>query len=166
MTDSGAAAGTNGSMTTSFSNLRNGLRVAAFLVACTLSGGPALAGERNACGCYQTDAGACVCEKAARCGCPGLCEPKGCEAKRDKALQREIDSETRKARDADKQRVDSTSEGGAPNPAPPAPPRAAHEMNPVQTRELARLLDLYVATHPKARRQSVGTLRDELTPAR
>ena len=56
----------------------------------------------NACGCHQDSTGLCLCALKARCGCPGQCEPKGCEEKREKALQREIASETRRAEEADR----------------------------------------------------------------
>ena len=79
--------------------------VAAVVAACLLPVSMTSASDRNACGCYQTDSGSCICDKQAKCGCPGSCEPQGCEERRDKALQKEIELETRKARDADKQRA-------------------------------------------------------------
>ena len=51
----------------------------------------------NACGCRQGSSGACYCEKKSHCGCPGECEPKGCEEKRAKQLDKEVQEETRKA---------------------------------------------------------------------
>ena len=59
----------------------------------------------NACGCYRTEAGACFCgDKNGRCACPGDCEPMGCEQKRAKEIQREVDAETKKAQDEEKKR--------------------------------------------------------------
>jgi hypothetical protein len=164
LTESVARAGTTGSMTTLSLSLPNTLRVAAVLVACALPGRPTLAAERNACGCYQTDAGSCVCDKKARCGCPGLCEPQGCEQRREKVLQKEIDLETRKAREADRQHA-TIKDDGAPSAAASAPPRPARVITPVQTKELVRLLDLYFAAHPGARRETAGSLRDEIRPS-
>jgi hypothetical protein len=56
----------------------------------------------NACGCYSNGGGACFCAKKGNCGCPGECEPKGCEEKREKELDREMAAETKKAAEADK----------------------------------------------------------------
>ncbi|HSZ82239.1 MAG TPA: hypothetical protein VLA14_08155 [Polyangia bacterium] len=58
--------------------------------------------EVNACGCYRDTAGACFCGKKGKCACPGDCEPKGCEAKREKEIQKEVAAETKKAAAADK----------------------------------------------------------------
>src|SRR4051794_14568807 len=57
--------------------------------------------EVNACGCYKDAAGACFCGKKGKCSCPGECEPKGCEEKRNKELQKEVAAETKKAHEAD-----------------------------------------------------------------
>jgi hypothetical protein len=62
--------------------------------------------EVNACGCYKDGAGACFCGKKGKCACPGDCEPKGCEEKRNKEIQKEVAAETKKAHEADqKQRA-------------------------------------------------------------
>jgi len=58
----------------------------------------------NACGCYQKSDGSCVCGHGSKCGCPEECEPKGCEEKRQKEMDKEIQAETRKAQDAEKKR--------------------------------------------------------------
>jgi hypothetical protein len=63
---------------------------------------PGAAGPANACGCYSTGASACICTKKGKCGCPGECEPKGCEEKRQKEIERQIAAETKKAAEADK----------------------------------------------------------------
>ena len=52
----------------------------------------------NACGCYG-EANSCICSRKSKCGCPGECEPKGCEVERQKQLQKEIDAETKKAKE-------------------------------------------------------------------
>jgi hypothetical protein len=57
--------------------------------------------EVNACGCYKDGTGACFCGKKGKCACPGDCEPKGCEDKRNKEIQKEVAAETKKAHDAD-----------------------------------------------------------------
>jgi hypothetical protein len=57
--------------------------------------------EVNACGCYKDTTGACFCGKKGKCACPGDCEPKGCEEKRNKEIQKEVAAETKKAHDAD-----------------------------------------------------------------
>jgi hypothetical protein len=58
----------------------------------------------NACGCYQTTSGECICTRRGKCDCPGECEPKGCDEKRQKALEKEVKEETKKAEAAEKKR--------------------------------------------------------------
>jgi len=73
----------------------------------------------NACGCYKDTAGACFCGKKGKCACPGDCEPKGCEEKRNKEIQKEVDAETKKAHEADKkQRSSSHDSSKAPKAKP------------------------------------------------
>jgi hypothetical protein len=75
--------------------------------------------EVNACGCYKDTAGACFCGKKGKCACPGDCEPKGCEEKRNKEIQKEVDAETKKAHEADKkQRSSSHDSSKAPKAKP------------------------------------------------
>ncbi len=62
--------------------------------------GPAL----NACGCYEDGAGVCHCAKKSQCGCPGTCEPAGCEEKRQKQLAKEAEEELRQQQLEDKKR--------------------------------------------------------------
>ncbi len=61
----------------------------------------------NACGCYRDSAGSCFCgKKGGKCTCPGECEPQGCEEKRAKELQKEVDAEAKHAREAEKKQQD------------------------------------------------------------
>ena len=53
-----------------------------------VSGGRAAAAEKNKCGCYKDGAGTCFCDKKAKCGCPGDCEPKGCDEKREQQMKK------------------------------------------------------------------------------
>jgi hypothetical protein len=62
----------------------------------------------NACGCYKDAAGACLCGKKGKCACPGDCEPKGCEEKRNKEIEKEVAAETKKAHEADKRQRQSS----------------------------------------------------------
>ena len=82
------------------------------LVACMIGGAPSRAqGEEhktNACGCYQTISGECICTRRGKCDCPGECEPKGCDEKRQKALEKEIKEETKKAEAAEKKRQEES----------------------------------------------------------
>src|SRR3954470_19056389 len=120
-------------------------------------------GDLNACGCRQTGQGFCTCEKKSKCGCPGECEPKGCEEKRAKQLEKEIQAETKKAEEAsrrqnragahgsDDQAGPSDEAGGRGAPSRPAPQNAqknAPKMTAAQKKDLARLLGLYLAEHP------------------
>ena len=66
--------------------------------------------KTNACGCYQTTAGECICTKKGPCDCPGECEPKGCDEKRQKALEKEVKEETKKAEAAEKKRQQEAAE--------------------------------------------------------
>jgi hypothetical protein len=126
----------------------------------------------NACGCTRSSAGLCYCSKKAKCGCPGECEPKGCEEKRAKELEKQIREETRKAEQAGrgKERPD---DDGAPPPAKAAPIKEAKEkeeraakpkLSTAQRRELARLLDAYLSDHPEAGGKTLEQARRELTP--
>jgi hypothetical protein len=153
---------------------------AAFVFAAAVAGAVVLApapgaaeGNRNACGCYKDDGGNCYCDKKARCGCPGECEPKGCEEKREKDLEREIQAETKRAEQAAKAKHPAGDDESQPAPPPPPPrkaaaptpaPRpkpAARKMTAQQRRDLARLLELYVGERPDDEARSVrDVLRD------
>ncbi len=139
----------------------------------------------NACGCYG-EANACFCEKKAKCGCPGECEPKGCEEERARKLQKEIDEETRKAKDEEKAQVEKAQakakeeakpvkheddEEAADTAAPEkenakgsrggkaAPVR---KMTSAQKKQLQKLLDAYLAEHPDAGQKSLSDVRGSL----
>jgi hypothetical protein len=74
----------------------------------------------NACGCYRTEAGSCLCgDKKAKCECPGDCEPIGCETKRAKEVDREIAAETKKAQEEEKKRQAAEAAAAAAREAPP-----------------------------------------------
>src|ERR1700710_601206 len=61
----------------------------------------------NACGCYRDSVGSCFCgKKGGKCVCPGECEPQGCEDKRAKEMQKEVDAEAKHAREAEKKQED------------------------------------------------------------
>jgi len=127
----------------------------------------AAGGDRNACGCYADGAGTCYCEKAARCGCPGECEPKGCEAQRERQFEREVETETRRAKDlerASEGRASDTETPATPAPArPPAPAHArARQLTAREQHELARLLTTYVAGDPARRSMSTEAILSNL----
>jgi hypothetical protein len=142
--------------------------------------GLAVGQQRNSCGCYRGETGTCYCDKKAACGCPGDCEPRGCEEARDRALQREIEAETRKAQQPSEPRGPrelsdpgepgeprSTAEDGGVKRArtPRAPVRATPEtrkLTPGQTRQLAKLLDAYLSARPDARSKTVEDVRKQL----
>jgi hypothetical protein len=88
------------------------------------AGAPAL----NACGCYRDSVGSCYCgKKAGACACPGECEPKGCEEKRIKAMDKEIQAEAKRAREIEKKQQDERAERERKENAPP--PLAPGEMD-------------------------------------
>jgi hypothetical protein len=122
----------------------------------------ALGADKNACGCYQTEGGSCYCDKKAKCGCPGECEPKGCEEKRQKEMEKEINAETKRAQSAERsqERSEKTTSGAAA-PIEKAPV-AAKALTAAQLRDLGKLLELYVAQHPEESGKSAGALAREL----
>jgi hypothetical protein len=131
----------------------------------------------NACGCYRDSAGSCYCGKKAKCGCPGECEPKGCEEKRDKLIKKEIEVETRKAQEQSRKHAETKShddrpvaepEESRPSPPPPKskPKRPTPKMSAPQRKEFLRLLDIYVAEDPGHRGQTIEQVRDSVKSAR
>lgn len=58
----------------------------------------------NACGCYEDSSGQCICTKKSKCGCPGACEPSGCEEKRAKELDKETKAEMKRQQDEERKR--------------------------------------------------------------
>jgi hypothetical protein len=127
----------------------------------SFAGRSAVAADRNKCGCYKDGAGTCFCDKKAKCGCPGDCEPKGCEAQRDKELQKEIDAETKKAAASGHKKPASDDESSEREEAP-APKAAGHKMTAAQSKQLAKLLDLYLGDHPDARGKSIEEVRSNV----
>jgi hypothetical protein len=138
-----------------------------------LGAGPVSAAP-NKCGCTLNESNnSCTCSKAAKCGCPGECEPKGCEEKREAARKKEIDAETKKAAEADKKHKaaggggelktasakESAGDNGKPAKAAPAGPK----MPAAQVKQLAKLLDTYLKSNPEARSKNAEELRNELS---
>ena len=134
-----------------------------------LGGGVATAAP-NKCGCTRNESNnSCSCSKSAKCGCPGDCEPKGCEEKREAQMKKEIDAETKKAAEADrKHKASSASEtrtvsakvekGDDGDNGKPEP-----KLSAAQTKQLAKLLDSYLKAHPEARGKNAEELRNELS---
>ena len=136
--------------------------MAIFVFVLTLGAGRARAEERNKCGCYK-DGATCYCDKKAKCGCPGECEPKGCEEQRDRELQKEIEAETKKAESSRQKSGESNGDNGAPE-RPSKAKAAKAKLSAAQTRELAKLIDLFLADHPDARGRSIEDVRNDLNP--
>jgi hypothetical protein len=130
----------------------------------SLAGAVGAAPARNDCGCYK-DGATSFCDKKAKCGCPGDCEPKGCEEQRDKALQKEIDAETKKAAASGHK----SSGGGEESPKAKKDESAAakaspgHKMTAAQAKQLAKLLDVYLGDHPDARGKSIEDVRNDVS---
>ena len=146
-----------------------GLALPVLALVLALGGGTALA-EKNKCGCTRNESNnTCSCAKGAKCGCPGDCEPKGCEEKREQQMKREIEAETKKAAEADRKHKASeprtasmkseTAKGDGGNAEAPSGPK----MSAAQTKQLAKLLDGYLKSHPDARSKNAEELRNELT---
>lgn len=129
-------------------------------------------GAPNACGCHQTAVGLCVCERKSKCGCPGECEPKGCEERRAKQLEKEIQAETKKAEEGDRKRQEANAQertsSDVPEPEKPAVrvPKVTRgkKMTAAQKKELSRLLELYVGENPDRRNWTIEQIDDDLTP--
>ncbi len=132
-----------------------GFVLGSVLVVC-LAGAVGAEPARNDCGCYR-DGATCFCDKKAKCGCPGDCEPKGCEEQRDKALQKEIDAETKKAAASGHKTPASDEE------SPTTKASSGHKMSAAQSKQLAKLLDLYLSEHPDARGKSIEDLRSDVS---
>jgi hypothetical protein len=124
--------------------------------------GHSVAADRNKCGCYKDGAGTCFCDKKAKCGCPGDCEPKGCEEARNKELEKEIQAETKKAQASGHGKSGGEMES-ARQEKESAPPKASHKMTAAQSKQLAKLLELYLNDHPEARGRSVEDVRGDLS---
>ena len=138
-----------------------------------LGAGPAAAAP-NKCGCTLNESNnSCTCSKAAKCGCPGECEPKGCEEKREAQRKKEIDAETKKAAEADKKHKaaggggelktasakETSGDNGKPAKATPAGPK----MPAAQVKQLGKLLDTSLKSNPEARSKNAEELRNELS---
>ncbi len=119
----------------------------------------------NACGCRKDpSSGACYCDRKAKCGCPGECEPKGCDDKRAKQLEKQVEVETKKAEAAArKQRAVETKHSPARPVEAAAPKHPVRQMTAAQRRSLQHLLELYVAEHPDARQKTIDEARIALT---
>ena len=133
--------------------------------------------EANSCGCTQDpSSGACYCDKKARCGCPGECEPRGCQEQRDRELAKQVEIETRKAKEAARKHESQAQEDVSESVAKPAKsrPQPAAAPKPVaqqnvrrltadQTKDLARLLSIYLHNRPDARWKTVEETYEELS---
>jgi hypothetical protein len=129
--------------------------------------GSVVAADKNKCGCYKDDGGGCFCDKKAKCGCPGDCEPKGCDEARDKQIKKEIEAETKKAAQADRGHASSDrNEDNARASREPKAASATGKLTPAQAKELVKLLDLYFAGNPDARTRNVEEVRKDLSQSR
>ncbi|HEY2901905.1 MAG TPA: hypothetical protein VGL59_15080 [Polyangia bacterium] len=136
------------------------------------SGGRGFAADeetKNACGCRQDSAGTCYCDHKSKCGCPGECEPKGCEEKRAKQLDKEIQLETKKAESQGHKKQPANSDERAPrdqdaakNPSSKGQGTLAPHMSAGQRQQLAKLLELYVTDRPEARQSTIDQVRIQL----
>ena len=119
----------------------------------------------NKCGCTRNESNnSCSCSKSAKCGCPGDCEPKGCEEKREAQMKKEIDADRKhKASTAGETRTVSAKVDKGDNGDNGKPEPAAPKLSPAQTKQLAKLLDSYLKAHPESRVKNAEELRNELS---
>jgi len=121
----------------------------------------------NACGC-SGEGDSCICEKKAKCGCPGECEPKGCEAERQKQLQKEIDAETKRAKEQEKAQSKTKDQAKSDDDSESATAdkgskkSAVRPMNASQKKQFLKLLEAYLAEHPEAANKMLSEVRSEL----
>ncbi len=138
----------------------------ALLLVSPAGGGSASAATPNKCGCYKDTAGTCFCAKKGKCGCPGDCEPKGCEQQRDKEIQKEIEAETKKAEASQSKRSAADEEKDSSNveheSAKPAATASHGKMSAAQAKQLAKLIDLYLSDHPEARAKPLEDVRNDV----
>ena len=116
----------------------------------------------NACGC-RGEGSNCICEKRGKCGCPGECEPKGCEEARQKEMQKEIEAETRKAKEQDQARnkpKDEAKSDGDEATAAKAP--AVKPMSAKDKKQFSKLIDAYLAEHPEGKNKMLWEVLGEL----
>jgi len=125
----------------------------------------------NACGC-SGEGDSCICQKTAKCGCPGECEPKGCEVERQKQLQKEIDVETKRAKEDEKARSrpkdrpksdDDGSDSATSDKGGKGEQKSAvRPMNVKDRKQFLKLLEAYLAEHPEAANKMLSEVRSEL----
>jgi hypothetical protein len=141
------------------------LALALALVAPTAGGKPAQAAQKrelNACGCYG-DGITCTCERKAKCGCPGECEPKGCEEARQKQMQKEMEAEIKRAKEQEaalKPKDEDKAEAGGDKDKTAKP--AVKPMTPAVKKQLLKLIEAYLAEHPEAENKMMSEVRAEL----
>lgn len=118
----------------------------------------------NACGCYG-EGNNCTCVRKAKCGCPGECEPKGCAEARQKQFQKEIEAETRKAKEAEQQ-AQASREGKdkAAEEEETAVEKkpAVKPMTAATKKKFKKLLEAYLAEHPEAQNKMLSEVLAEL----
>ena len=135
----------------------------AFVAGAASNASAAPEGTPNACGCYSDSTGSCYCGKKTKCGCPGECEPKGCEEKRQKQLEKEIAEETKKATSGQSTGKSKAKEkDDSADTADEAPKKKAKPLSASQKKELVKLLDAYLAEHPEGRSQTITEVRGTL----
>jgi hypothetical protein len=150
-------------------NIVSTLALAAALILPAVGANPAR-GEKlplNACGC-RGEGNNCTCEKKGKCGCPGECEPKGCEEARAKQLQKEVDEETKRAKEAEKAHNKSKDEAKAAADDDDAAKAAAAKapavkpMSASAKKQFGKLIDAYLAEHPEAKNKMLWEVQGEL----
>jgi hypothetical protein len=139
------------------------LALALALVLPSASGNLARAEKKlNACGCYG-EGNNCTCTRKAKCGCPGECEPKGCEEARQKKLQKEMEAEIKRAKEqeaANQPREIKPADEGEQDKASKGSP--AKPMTPAMKKQFGKLIDAYLAAHPEWKNKMLWEVRGEL----
>jgi hypothetical protein len=92
----------------------------------------------------------------------------GCEDKRDREIQKQIEAETKKAQEAGGKDSASKNEESEAEPAPTKRvPTPAHlKLTPGQAKQLVKLIDLYLSEHPEAGSKRLEVVHADLTLVR
>lgn len=101
------------------------LPVLAFLTCSTFVPLARAADAPNACGCFRDDKGSCRCMKPTKCGCPGECEPAGCEAKRQAAAEREAQAALKRIAERERKAAAAAKKQGKRGKTDAKPPKPA-----------------------------------------
>jgi hypothetical protein len=95
----------------------------------------------NECGCYQDDSGGCKCTRKSKCGCPGECEPVGCEEKRVKEAEKAAEAELKRIAAREKKKAAEAARAAKQKEKAEKASEKAGSKAPEKSEKAARSLD-------------------------